>query len=174
MHDMILERWQKRFREYYVPHRHTALLVAIVAFIAVWPVIGTVRVARIVFGIALVILLVVALYTIQVEELVGDRKKLLAERRRRNIIGWTLAGAAVVERVLAFVWPTHTLYLIGSVCYLLFFSFVIWQELRAVLRQGVVSAETISMSISVYLLMGVAWGLLYAVIYERHPQSFNL
>ena len=29
------------------------------------------------------------------------------------------------------------------------------------------------MSISVYLLMGIAWGLLYAVMYERHPQAFS-
>jgi voltage-gated potassium channel len=29
------------------------------------------------------------------------------------------------------------------------------------------------MSISVYLLMGITWGLLYVLIYARHPQAFN-
>jgi hypothetical protein len=42
-------------------------------------------------------------------------------------------------------------------------------QLRKFLRQKTVTAETISMSISVYLLMGITWGLLYVVIYERHP-----
>jgi voltage-gated potassium channel len=172
--DLTSEHWRNSFREFYVPHRHTALLVAIVAFIAIWPLVVNAGVAKILFGVALVVLLVVALYTIQVEDLIGERKKLLAERRRRNIIGWSLAGAAVIERVLTVVWPSHTLYVIGTLCYLLFFGFVAWQELRAVLRQGVVTAETISMSISVYLLMGISWGLLYVMIYLRHPLAFSL
>jgi hypothetical protein len=173
VHDLTSERWRKLFREFYFPRRHTALLAAIVAFMAVWPVIGDVRAAKIVFGVALLILVIAALYAIQVDELVGDRHKLVAERRRRNIIGWSLVGAALIERVLTVVWPSHGLLLTASVCYLLLFGFVTWQELRAVVRQGVVTAETISMSISVYLLMGVTWGLLYVVIYLRHPQAFS-
>jgi voltage-gated potassium channel len=165
--------WRQSFREFYLPRRHSLLLVAIVAFIAVRPVIGESGVARIVFSVALVALLIVALSTIQVEELIGERKRLLAERRRRYLIGLSLAGAAVSARVLTIFWPIHAIYLAGSVCYLLFFGFVAWQELRAVLRQRTITAEAISMSISVYLLMGITWGLLYVVIYDRHPQAFS-
>ena len=165
--------WLKNFRRFYLPRRHTALLVAIVAFLAVRPLIGETRAATAVFSLALVALLIVALYTIQVEELVGERQKLLAERRRRTIVGWSLAGAALVERMLTLLWPTHALFQIASFFYLLFFSFVVWQELRAVIRQRTVTAETISMSISVYLLMGIAWGVLYVVIYLRHPGAFS-
>jgi voltage-gated potassium channel len=165
--------WLKRFRGFYLPRRHTALLVAIVVFLGVRPLIGEARAATVVFSLALVALLIVALYTIQVDELVGERQKLLAERRRRTIVGWSLAGAALVERVLTLLWPTHALFVIGSFSYLLFFGFVAWQELRAVIRQRTITAETISMSISVYLLMGITWGLLYVVIYLRHPGAFS-
>ena len=173
VYDLTSERWRRTFRDFYLPRRHTVLLVAIVAFLAVFPVLGEAGPERTVFGLALVALLVVALYTIQVDELVGERDKLLAERRQRKLVGWSLASAAVIARVVTILWPNHTLYLIGSVCFLLFFGFVTWQQLRAVLRQRTITAESISMSISVYLLMGITWGLLYVVIYDRHPQAFS-
>jgi hypothetical protein len=173
MSDLGSTSSRKSFREFYLPRRHTALLVVIVVFLGVRPVIGEVNAARYVFSVAVVALLIVALYTIQVEELVGERHRLLVERRRRNIIGWSLAGAALFGRAATIVWPNQVLYLTASLSYLLFFVFVAWQELRAVLRQRTITAETISMSISVYLLMGIAWGFLYAVMYERHPHAFN-
>jgi Ion channel len=174
VHYLTSERRRRSFREFYFPRRHTVLLVAIVVFLAAWPLFaGAAGLAKIVFAVALVGLLIAAINAIQVEELVGEREKLLAERRRRKIIGWSLIGAATIERVVTLIWPSHKLYLISAVCYLLLFGFVTWEEFRAVIRQRVVSAETISMSISVYLLMGMTWGLLYVLIYLRHPQAFN-
>jgi ion channel len=173
LYDLTSERRLRSFRALYAPRRHTALLVVIIAFTAIYPLTGTGLGAKIVFGIATVILLVVALYAIQVDELLGKRAKLQAERQRRLVIGLSLAGSAAVERVVIIIWPTHELYMIASVCYLVLFGSITWEELRAVVRQSVVTSETISMSISAYLLMGVTWGLLYAVIYGRHPQAFS-
>lgn len=77
--------------------------------------------------------------------------------------------------VATFFAPDLTpLYIAGPVCWLLFFSFITWNQLRAVLRQREITSETISMSISVYLLMGLTWGLLYIVIYEIQPDAINL
>jgi len=173
MTDVNPRGWRQRFSEFYLPRRHTTLLVAIVIFIGVRPLIQEAQTAKILFAIALIALLVVALYTIQVEELVGEQKRLTAERRRRIVVGWSLAGVAVTERMLAIFLPIHAVYLVGTFSYLLFFGFVAWQELRAVMRQRTITREAISMSISVYLLMGLAWGLLYVVIYDRHPQAFS-
>ena len=53
----------------------------------------------------------------------------------------------------------HELGVLGSISWLLFLAFITWNELRAVLRQREVTSETISMSISVYLLLGLTWGL---------------
>jgi uncharacterized membrane protein len=132
---LILERRRKSFRQFYFPRRHTVLLVAIVGFLAAWPLFAEAAgLAKILFTIALVGVLIAALNAIQIEELVGDREKLLAERRRHKIIGWSLIGAATIERVLMLIRPSHELYLIAAVCYLLLFGFVRWEEFRAVIR----------------------------------------
>jgi hypothetical protein len=153
--------------------RHSALLAAIIGLIAVRAVMGDSVGAPLLFNLAVVVVVLVALYTIQVDELVGDREALLVERRRRTIAGWTLAIAATLERVMVSIAPSHTLYVIGSFCYLIFFAYITFQLLRAVLRQRDITRETISMSISVYLLMGLSWGFLFALIYDRHPQAFS-
>ena len=162
------------FRERLSRRRHTALLVAIVVAFAVRPVIGDLRISRVVFSFALCVLLLIALYTVQVDELVGDRAVLLAQRRRRAIIGWVLAVPAIIERVLVFVVPSFDLYLVGTVSWLAFIAFVTWSELRAVLQQREITGETISMAISVYLLLGFTWGLLYVVIFQLQPGAFHL
>jgi amino acid transporter len=160
-------------RTYLRPRRHTALLIAIIATIAVRPLIGDVGAAPLVFSIALLVLMLFSLYTIQIDDLVGEREVLLAQRRRRSIIGWVLAAVGLAERVGTLVAPSPQLYKIGVISWFLFFAFVTVTELRSLLKQKEVTSETISMSISVYLLLGLTWGLLYVVIFALQPQAFS-
>ena len=51
---------------------------------------------------------------------------------------------------------------------------VTWAELRSVMKHRAVTTETLSMSVSVYLLIGLTWGLLYSVIFQYQPAAFNL
>jgi hypothetical protein len=88
-------------------------------------------------------------------------------------VGWALAALAIAERVVMVVAPSPGLYLVGSVTWLLVLGFVTGTELRSVLRQKEVTGETISMSISVYLLLGLNWALLYGVIFELQPGAFR-
>jgi hypothetical protein len=62
---------------------------------------------------------------------------------------------------------------VASFSWLLFFVYVAWSQLRSLLKQREVTGETISMSISIYLLLGMCWGLLYIVIFTRHPDAFS-
>jgi ion channel len=149
------------------------LLVAIVAAFAVRPFLGDAGAAPLVFSLALLVLLLVALLTIQVDDLLGERETLLAQRRRRSIVAWALALPAVADRLIVIFAPSKRLYLVGTICWLLFISFVTWSQLRTLLKHREITGETISMSVSVYLLLGLSWGLLYAFIYERHPEAFN-
>jgi hypothetical protein len=155
------------------PRRHTALLVAIVVAFAVRPLIGDIGIAPIVFSIALVALMLTALYIIQVDELVGDRDRLVAQKKRRSMIGWLLAIPAIAERLAIALMPSSSVVLIGMIFWLLFFGYVTWNEFRAVLRQKEVTAETISMSISTYLLMGMTWGVFYIVLYHLQRGAFS-
>jgi voltage-gated potassium channel len=168
-----LDRLRKAIRLHFMPRRHSALLVAIVLLFAARPLLGDNTMALIVFSIFLMAVLVLGLYTIQVDELVGEQRKLLAERKRRSIIGWSLALVAMAERLSQFFSSNHEIGVFGSISWLLFLAFITWNELRAVLRQREVTSETISMSISVYLLMGLTWGLLYALIYQLQPHAFS-
>src|SRR6516225_9670972 len=100
-----LDRLREVTRRHFMPRRHSALLVAIVLAFAVRPLIGDNTMALAVFSIVIMAVLVLGLYTIQVDELVGEQRKLLAERRRRSVIGWVLALVAVAERMSMFFSP---------------------------------------------------------------------
>ncbi len=164
---------QEFLRQQLLPRRHTALLVALITAFAVRPLIGDVGFAPIGFSIALILLMLVSLYTVQIDELIGERETLLAQRKRRSMIGWLLAIPAVAERIIIAVAPKPQLTTIGLIFWLLFFAYITWNELRAVLRQKEVTAETISMSISIYLLFGLTWGVFYILLYHLQPHAFN-
>lgn len=153
--------------------RHTALLLTIVAMFAVRPFLGDTGAATIVYSLALLLVLLIGLLTIQVDDLVGERAALLVQHRRRIFVGWALAVLAIAERLWLFFAPNPLLYLVGSVSWLLFFSFLTWSLLRDLLKKREVTGDTISMSISIYLLLGVSWALLYIVIFVHDPEAFH-
>jgi hypothetical protein len=153
--------------------RHTALLLALVAMFAVRPFLGDTGAGAILFSLAILLVLLVALLTIRVDDLVGERDALLVQRRRRSFVGWALAVPAVAERLWVFFAPSPRLFLVGSVSWLLFFCYVTWSQLRSLLKQREVTGETISMSISIYLFLGLSWGLLYIVIFTHHAEAFS-
>jgi hypothetical protein len=168
-----LPRTGAAIRAYLHARRHTALLVAIIAAFMVRPLIGDSSGTLIGISIALIVLMLVALYTVEVDELVGERATLLAERRWRRLVAWMLAIPALGERLIVTFVPSHRLYRFGVASWLLFFTFITWSELRAVVKQKEVTGETISMAVSVYLLLGLCWGVLYILIFEHDPQAFN-
>jgi hypothetical protein len=70
-----MEIWaQNRLSTYFRERRHTALLIAIVVAFAIRPVIGDVGEGPIVFSLAMLALMLVALYTVHVDELIGERE----------------------------------------------------------------------------------------------------
>jgi signal transduction histidine kinase len=84
-----------------------------------------------------------------------------------------LAIAAGVERIATIFVHNPKLDMSGTIIWLLFVVFIAASQLRSVLRQREVTGETICMAVSVYLLFGFAWALLYAFIYQRHPEAFS-
>ena len=169
-----MRRLQQTLRNYLRPRRHSALLIVIATAFLVRPLLGESRSAQIIFSIAMVLLMLTALYTTQVDELVGERELLLIQRRRRRIMAWILAVPAIAERLYAIAFPGHRVFVATSLCWLLFFGFVTWILLRSVLKHKEVTSETIAMSMSVYLLLAVTWGMLYLLIFAFQPNAFSL
>jgi len=154
--------------------RHTALLVSLVMLFAVRPLIEPTGAGPLAFSVAMLIVLLVALYNMEVEELVGEHEKLLKERRRRRIVGWTLALLAAAERLGVLVVGNENWYEgIGLASWFAFFAFITAGELRNMIRHRTVTRETISMSISVYLMLGITWSILYILIFLERPGSFR-
>jgi hypothetical protein len=152
--------------------RHSAVLVAMVVAFAMRPVIGDEQVAMVAFSAAMIALMLVALYTLHVDDVVEPGR---GRRRRRqlNAIAWVLALVAIGERVLALLTPVGSSDAVAAVSWLLFFAFVIWSQLRSVLSQREITSETISMSISIYLLLALVWALVYFLIHQARPDAFQ-
>jgi hypothetical protein len=162
-----------RLRRNLAERRHTALLISIVASFAIRPILGEGPIVTTLFSSAMVLMLLVALYAISLDELVGDRERLATRRRRRHIVAWLLAVPAILERMISTVWPDPRFFLASSLCWLFFIAYVTWIELRSVLEQRRITGETISMAISVYLLIGVTWGLLYFAMVQVDPRALD-
>jgi hypothetical protein len=174
MDSRILGQLQRLLHTRLLPRRHTGLLVALIATLTLRALIGNTGVAPFVFSMAMLSLLLVALYTVQVDELVGERDLLVRHRRRRSRIGWALAVPAAFERVLVIIAPNNWVYKLGTIFWWLVFAFVTLNQLRNLLKQKEVTGETISMAVSVYLLLGLTWGIFYVVIFLYQPLAFNL
>jgi hypothetical protein len=168
------EQLREVLRHHVFPRRHTVLLVALVALFSVRAFLGDAGTAPlVVFNLAMLALMVVSLYTIQVDELVGERETLLAQTRQQRIIGWVLVVPAFAERLAVMFTPSRPVIVVGTIFWLLFFSFITWSELRAVVKQREVTGDTIAMAISVYLFIGLTWSTLYIVIYSLQPNAFS-
>jgi hypothetical protein len=166
-------QWLRNLGVRFHRRRHSALLTAIAVLFTVRPLLGDVGAVPIVFSLAVLLVLLVALYTIQVDDLVGDRDLLLQQRRKRRIVGWALAVPALALRLATMINLNPNLYVVGVGCWLIFLAFVIWNQLRGLLQQREVTGETMSASVSIYLLLGLAWALLYGIIYHLNPGAFS-
>jgi voltage-gated potassium channel len=169
----IVNRLHNMIGHRLIPYRHTALLVALVSLLGVRPLISNTGAGNAMYGVVVILVLMVAVYTIQVDELVGDRELLLKQRKNRGLVGWVLALVTLGLRMTVMVSPNHQLTTASSISLLLFFGFIALTELQAVLRQRTVTRETISMSISVYLLLGLTWGIFFIVLFDFRPHAFS-
>ncbi len=89
---------------------------------------------------------------------------------------FTLALVLVVPIIVA-RWSNHflnndSLALVSNSLTLVFFVFIVCAMLSHVLRDEKVTADKIYGALSVYLLIGVTWALLFTVIEGIRPQSF--
>ena len=118
-----------------MPHRHSAFLIAIVVAFVVRPLIGDKGIAPLLFSIALVAILLIGLYTITIDELLGERATLLAQRKRRSRLAMVMAVVAIGERIAMLIAPSFLLATTGTACWLIFFAFITWGMLYGLIYQ---------------------------------------
>ena len=155
-------------------HRHTAFLAVLGATYLARPAFEDSSTVQLAFSLLLVGILMLALLTVEADataEAGADRK---VERRGWRRAAWLLAGIVIAERVESLVSPTRVLLTAGTISYLAFFLFVAASHFRTMLRAKRVTGETISMSISTYLLIALAWSMVFELMLSADPSSFDM
>ena len=111
------------------------------------------------YGAVVVFQLVVGVYSI------GDSKKHLL-----TAAGLCLPGLAL--HLVALFHPSRLILLIGDGTVAIFFIYVIIIVYRAVLSETDFDQNTIAGAVSVYLLLGIFWSVLYSMVSKLQPESF--
>ncbi len=97
---------------------------------------------------------------------------IFSHQRKVLMISLCLAVPTFVTTWFAQIYPTPLLALIDTATNILFFGYVIAQLLAQVFSTRLVTRDTISGSICIYLLMGYFWTFLYILCDFIWPESF--
>jgi hypothetical protein len=83
-----------------------------------------------------------------------------------------LAVPVLGARWLLHFFPVEGVTVFGLAAGAAFVDFVVVKIVLYVLRQTTVTSNTIFAALSVYLLFGLSWGMIYAIIEQLSPGSF--
>jgi len=142
------------------PGRFTIMLGAILLMILSQPFLVGYWLAESLLTLTIAVVLVSALY---------------AFRRQKTylILGAVLLVPAFSARIAIQFTASVTLDVVGAVFSSLFLLVTVTALIRQLFRTHRVTFDTISAAICAYLLMGVAWGFVFAVIDMQHPGAFT-
>ena len=98
-----------------------------------------------------------------------------ASQKRHHII---IAVILLIPALIA-VWTedvpvNNTVLTIGYICGLIVFAFAIVSILNFIFSEQMVSRQTISAAVSVYLLMAMMWTFIYRLVENLYPSSFAI
>ncbi len=129
---------------------NVTLLLSLIVLFVLYPIsveLGVVHFYRLVFVVVLI------LASISLGTTKGHRR-----------LGVGLGVPAIVLQVVAFSAPSRVSLLIAAIATLLFIGFVIVIVYRTVMASGRVTVDKLASAVNVYLLLGLAWAIVYGVI----------
>lgn len=139
---------------------HRKLAVALVALVALGPLLSSALGRPGVFGYLEAAFLLYALYQV-------------TRRRSDLLIGLVLGLPAVAGTVIDAATPDRSDVNLAPLLFAtLFIGFLVWRILGDVLGGGRVTSEQVSGAISVYLLVGFMFALVYAFVALVDPNAF--
>jgi voltage-gated potassium channel Kch len=97
----------------------------------------------------------------------------VSERRQLFYVSLVLAIAAVAFNAVLLFMQSQLLALLSNICLLVVLTLFTASILADVMRAGRVTADKIYGAICVYLLIGFAWGIVYAILEQLQPDSFS-
>ena len=150
------------FREIYFRRRFFILAVSLLALILITPLFHGFVGIQMVWNIFLTGILLSGVHAV-------------SEKKRNVYIASLLALP-----MLMYLWSPYIIesnryvVIVGSLCGVLFFAYMIVNILIFISRQDKVTRDLISGAVVVYLLMAIMWTFIYRVIETVHPESFTV
>lgn len=142
------------------PTRHLALLCFLLLLFVVAPFVAPLRYGVLLLNIIGAAVLFSGTYA------VSQHKKLF-------YASLALGVTAVVLNCFVLFASNHWLILSTNICLLIVLAFFTGSILADVMRAGRITADKIYGALCVYLLIGFAWGILYAILDQLEPGSFS-
>lgn len=98
----------------------------------------------------------------------------IIEQKGTAILNLGLGSAFFILLWLSHFFQVELLWHIGVINGIVFFMYIAMVLLKRVVNSEHVTQDTIFGAISVYLLIGISWGLIYAVIESLTPGAFSV
>lgn len=142
------------------PGRYTLLLFVILLMIVGEPIFAGHRLAQGLASVSLSLVLLAALYTLNLSPAYFT-------------LGLLIMVPAIVTRWALHWYHTPELELFAALSASVFIFITVVGLVREIFSVQRVTLDTISAAICAYLLMGLAWAFLFAVVAMEHPGSFS-
>ena len=98
----------------------------------------------------------------------------VSERKRNALFHTLLALPMLISLAARYFAKNPVLTLVGNFSGTLFIAVTLVFILAFILKQHEVTREVLYAAIVVYLLMGVMWSFIYAILYRADPMAFSL
>jgi len=139
--------------------RFVSLMISLIVMLLLYPVMAELEMLKL-YGLVLAVELVMATYSI-------------GQSRSHLWIAVSLCLPAVALQIVSFAHPTRWTMLMGDAAAIAFLGYVIFVIYRAVLRESSFTENNVAGAISVYLLIGIFWSVVYSIVAIVQPESFS-
>ena len=136
------------------------LLICLVSLIVIVPFLQEFSPARPVVRIFSTAVLILSVYS-------------FVNKKRVLVIASLLGAPAFIFNWISYSFQTSTVLLIKDVFNAAFCAYIVVAILSEIFRKKTITLNMIYGSICVYLLIGLAWAYVYAVLENIHPGSFS-
>ncbi len=159
---MTIDGWPRLPNWFRTPHpyRFRALFAALLLLLAAVPLTVTDSLSDPFLALALSLVIIAGLMAMR-----SERKLLL--------LALLLGVPAVLVRWIAMLFPDQTPAVFGFLFPIFFLSFFVLFLLRTVITADRITEDTIAGALSVYLLLGFVWSLIYQWLVLIEPGSFH-
>ncbi len=139
--------------------RFVSLMISLVVLLLLYPVMIELGMMRI-YGLVLSVELIMATYSI-------------GQTKRHLWIAVSLCLPALALHIVTFAHPTRWTMVMADSAVMLFLGYVIVVVYRAVLSESSFTEDNVAGAISVYLLIGIFWSIVYSIVASLQPDSFS-